>query len=53
MYSELYRLDEGGAELVGGYSANLVKGETGVGDPWPELRICWYAAETTALISGA
>ena len=36
MYSELYRLDEGGAELVGGYSANLVKGETGVGDLWPE-----------------
>ena len=36
MYSELYRLDEGGAELVGGYSANLIKGETGVGDLWPE-----------------
>ena len=36
MYSELYRLDGGAAELVGGYSANLVKGETGPGEPWPE-----------------
>lgn len=36
MYSELYRLGEDGAELVGGYSADLVKGEAGPGEPWPE-----------------